>query len=85
MHTVDHYIRAKLRRRYRKIIRKAKMCTMSFIHDQRQSFFMCGLCYLDHIRHNSIVSRRYNHDCSDLWIPIKGPPHILCGYLNIQL
>ena len=43
MHTVDHYIRTKLRRRYRKIIRKAKMCTMSFIHDQRHSVIMCNI------------------------------------------
>ena len=36
-------IRAKLRGRHRKIIRKAKMCTMGFIYDQWYAMIMCSL------------------------------------------
>ena len=68
MHTVDHHIRTKLRRRHRKIIRKPKMRPVSFIHDQRHTIVMRDLRDPRHIRHDPVISRRSDQHRLDLRI-----------------
>ena len=84
MKAVNDHIRSLRIRILRKIWMKSKMCAMRLIHDQRDPFSMHDICDLTDIRNHSVVSRRCDHDCTNIMILFQNTFHILRTDLPVQ-
>ena len=77
MNAVDHHVRPQIHRGYRKILRKTKMRSMSFVYDQRYSIAVGDLRNFPYIGNNAVVSRRSDQHGLNISVFLEASFHIL--------